>query len=118
MTRMITNPRQIFDEQGDARQRPEIGLVTLSQGACQQRGGHLLRLFDRQFGFRSRGALAGQGCLAAFIPRLFPAVSYLTGDAQPAGYVRGGNVLGEEFARLLAAFFHFGVVSRLSHAQR
>ena len=117
MSRMIANPRQIFDQQCDARQRPEIGLVTLSHRTGQQRGGHLLGLLGRHFRLGSRRALAGQGRLAAFLPRLLPAVSRLPGNAQPTGYLGGGNVLCEEFACLQPAFFHFGMVSRLSHAQ-
>ena len=116
MPRMIANPGQILDEQGDARERPEIGLVTLSRGACQQRGRHFLRLLRGQFRFGSCRSLAGQRYFAAFLPCLFPTVSRLPGNAQPAGYLRSRTVLGKQFGRLLAALFHHGMISRLQHA--
>lgn len=117
MPRMIADPRQILDQQRDARQRPEIGLITLSRRTSQQRGGYLLCLLGRQFRLGSRWALAGQGRLAAVLPCLFPAICRLPGNAQPAGHLGGGNFLCEEFAGLQAPFFHFSMVSRLSHAQ-
>ncbi len=117
MPRMITHSRQIFDQQGDARQRPEVGPVALRQRACQERGGHGFQLRGGQLRFGSGGTFTGQRGLAAFLPRLLPAVSSLTRDAQAAGDLRGGNFFGEEFGRLLAAFFHCGVVSRLRHVQ-
>ncbi len=116
MSRVISNTRQILDEQGDARQGPEIRFVAVSQRASQQGLGHLLCLFDRQFRFRPGGSLAGQGGLAAFVPCLFPALSHLTGHAQSASDLGGGIFLGEEFGRLLAALFHCGVISRFVHA--
>jgi len=113
---MIAHPRQILDEQGNPRQRPQIGFVAVSQRAGQQRFGHLLGLPGRQFRFRPGGSLAGQGRLTPSRPRLFPAISHLTGDAQAAGDLGRGMFGGEEFGGLVAAFFHFGVISRLAHA--
>src|SRR5215212_2875762 len=103
MTRMIINPGQIFDERRDARQSPESGLVTVSGGSRQQRVDDLLGLWRGQFGFRSRRPLARQGRVPALIPRAFPAVSDLPGDAQTTGYFRGRIILGEQLARPLAA---------------
>jgi hypothetical protein len=114
---MIANPRQILDEPGHTRQRPQIGLVTLRQRAGQQRGGHRLRLPGREFGFGTRGSLAGQGRLAPLLPSLFTTVSHLTGDAQTAGDLGGGMVFGEELARFQAAFSHLGMIAGLSHTQ-
>lgn len=105
MSRMIINPGQLFDQQRDARQRPESGLVTLRHGTCQQGFDGLLRLLGGQFGFGAGRPFARQSCPPAFLPSRLPAVSHLPSKDQTACHIRCGTILGKQFARLQAAFF-------------
>jgi len=113
---MISNPRQVSDERRHARQSPEVGFVTMSGGSREQRLGDLMGLRRRQLGFAARRSFACQRRSAALCPRVLPSVSDLSGYPQPTGYFRGGMFLGEQFARLLAALLHIGMVSCLRHA--
>ena len=116
MTRMILNTRQLMDQIGHARQRPEDGLVTMLGGTCQQRLGDLIGLLRRELGFRARRTLAGQRGTAALLPRLLPAVGHLPGHPQPTSDFSRRMILGKEFGCLLPALFHRGMVSCLAHA--
>lgn len=113
---MIFNPRQFFDQQRDAWQRPEGGLVALSDRACEQGFDDLLRLFDGQFWFGASRPLAGQSRPPALSPSILPPVSHLSGDSQTARHVRRRAILGEQFARLKAALFQLGMIPGLRHA--
>ena len=114
---MIANPRQVFDERRNARQGPEGGLVTVCGGASEQRSGDLLGLLRRKLGFAARRPLARQRGTPALIPRILPAVSDLPGDTETAGYFRCRIISGEQFAGLLTALFHPGMVACLRHAK-
>jgi len=115
MTRMIVNPRQVFDERGHAGQVPQGGLVTIRCGACQQGLGDPSGLLARQFGFTARRPLAPQRRAPALSPGAFPSVSNLAGHAQTARDLGGRIILTEELARFLAPLFHRGMVSCLRH---
>ena len=117
MTRMITHPSQVFDKRRNTRQSPERSLVAVRDGASQQRFGDLLGLFPRQLGFRSRRPLARQRRTSPLIPGTFPAVSNLSRNAELAGDIGGGILLGKQLASLFTALFHRGMISRLRHAE-
>jgi len=68
---MIANARQILDEQGDARERPESGFVTLSHGAFQQCGGHLWVCLAVSFGLGPAGPLLARAVLPPFFHACF-----------------------------------------------
>ncbi len=117
MARMILHARQIFDERRHARQGPEVGLVTVSAGTRQQRLGDLQGLPGRQPGFPACRSLAGQRPNPALLPDSLPSVSNLPRHPKTTGHFRRGILPGKQPARLLAALFHRGMISCLSHAK-
>jgi hypothetical protein len=117
MTGMITNTRQLLNQRGDTRQRPQGGLVALSCGTSQQCLGDTLRLRSSEFGFAARRALAGQPRLAGLFPRILPAISHLPGDTKTARYFRCGVTAAEKGGSLFSTLFHLGMVSGLRHAE-
>ena len=117
MTRVIAYPGEFLDEPSDARQGPQLGLVTLNLRAREQRRGNLLSLLRAEFGFAARRPLAGQSRETALRPRALPAVGDLPSDTQQARDFRGGIVPLEKFGRFAATFFQLGMVSGLRHAQ-
>ena len=117
MTRMITNPSQVFDKRRNAWQSPEGRLVAVSDRASQQRFGDLLGLFNRQLGLGARRPLARQRLTSPLIPGAFPPVSHLARDAETAGDIGGGILFGKQLASLVTALFHRGMISRLRHAE-
>ena len=117
MTGVIAHPGEFLDEQSDARQGPQLSLVTLNFWAREQRRGDLLSLRRAEFGFAARRSLAGQGRDPALRPRVLPTVGDLPGDAQQARDFRGRSVLLEKLGRFAATFFQLGMVSGLRHAQ-
>lgn len=117
MPRMIAHPRQVFDERRNARQGPEGGLVTGGRRPGEQCRRDLLGLLPCQLGLAARRPLAGQGRKAPLLPGAFPTVSHLPGYAQTAGNFGRRMVLGEQFARFPATFFHRGMIACLRHAE-
>lgn len=115
MARMILHARQVLDERRHARQGPEVGLVAVRAWTREQRVGDLLGLLGRQPGLSACRPLAGQRRAPALCPRILPSVGDLPGHAQAPRHFRRGNLFGEQFARLLAALFHRGMVPCLRH---
>ena len=114
---MILNPRQIFDQTGDARQSPERGFIAMRGGTFHKGIGNLLRLLHGQFGFRPCWSFAGQGRAAALLPGILPTVSHLPGNPQTAANLWRRITFLKESGRPSAALFQLGMVSRLGHAQ-
>lgn len=60
MARMIGHPSEVFDERGDPRQRPQLGLVTPLDRSLEQRANDLVNLSFRNPDFRTGRSFAGQ----------------------------------------------------------
>jgi len=115
VTRMILHTGQFLDQDCNARERPQVGLVTTVGRTRHQGFDHLLGLISGQLGLATGLSLAGKGRLAAFGPCLLPPVCHLPGYSEPSADFRSGKVLREEGSGQNPPFFHLNMVTRRWH---
>lgn len=115
MTWMVLHTGEFLDQGCNARERPQVGIVTTANWARHQRLDHLFGLIGGQLGLTTGLSLAGKARLAAFDPSLLPPVGDLSGHSKPSAHFRGGNALLEEGGCPNPPFLHLGVVTLRWH---
>ena len=115
MTRMILYTSQFLDQGCNARERPQVGLVTTADRTRHQGLDHLCGLIGGQLGLTTGLSFAGKPRLTAFGPCLLPSVGDLPGYSESSADFRSGNVLLEEGSGPYPSFFHLNMVTLRWH---
>ena len=85
MTGMVAHPKQLVDQVGEARQRPQLGLVAPVGGALEQRGLPLVQLLPRQPGLGPQGLLRAGDSRTALLPLVKPDPHRFVAHVQSSG---------------------------------
>ena len=116
MAGVVTHARDLVDQGADSRQRPKFGFVTLGLWSAEQGFHHSLASRGIHPRLATGLAFTGKRRFASRLPRLFPAVTHLTGDAQPPRHLGAGIALFKQTRRPKPTLLHLGVISLLAHA--
>ena len=115
MTRMVFHTGEFLNQGCNARERPQVGLVTTADRTGHEGLDYLFGLIGGQLGFTTGLSFAGKARLTAFGPCLFPSVGDLPGYSESSADFRSGNVLLEEGSRPHPPFFHLNMVTLCWH---
>jgi hypothetical protein len=117
MAGVIVDSGQVSDQQGHARQRPQIGPIAMGERPLEQSGHHLLSLGSIEAGLSAGATFTGQPLAAGALPSAFPTARRLATHTEPPGDLGRTVTLIEHGCGAPPPPFQLRVISFDSHAE-
>lgn len=112
---MVSHPRLPLDDDGDARQGPQIGAEAVGPCALAKQVGDLLQLAEVEFGLAAGATGGAQRRQAAPLPGLVPATGTLAARVERPSHKGQSLASTEQLGGLLAALFQSLEISSRTH---